>query len=383
MIKILIFVLFLTGCSQQNTSQEDFQEDIYLDSLYDDYGNEIAAFDTYLSMTSYQEGAFELYYDKIYEQIETMHKQIDPNNLFNEYEYNLAYINSNNEITDLKIDETLFQLFSLSLEISELSDGYYNPTIISLYNVYQSLFSVYPIERTSPDESKITQAMQCVIPYQELEDYILLDDENQSISILPYPGCEQLTFHFGAIAKGYALDAITSIFMENELAFMFNFGKSSISAQGYDSGKNEWSIGFSKPFEFIQSYYYLTLEDGFTLSTSATDGRYYIDDETGEIIHHILNPHTAESLNIYQSITLVSDKNNAVLDALSTILFNLEIDEAIQMIHRFEVYFDMDISYLFYANADGETIYLSKDLKDNLTILDDYQDEIELIYMED
>ncbi len=365
MKKILIFLLILSGCTTEQTQPESIRTPLHY--IYDAEGKEVPPLGTTdIYFTTYKEGVIETYYDGLYDLVDSLHKEIDGFQTFEGYN-NIKTINETPTNTPIAVSDDLFSLLQDSLEITKLSKGYYNPTIFELYELYNPLYSFYPTENTLPDQTLIDQAQSCVIGYEVIDQYIVLDQTNQTVTIKPYNECVHPQLSIGAIAKGYAIDQITPYLSEANTSFLLDLGRSSTAGTMLDDIKPYWVVSISYPFHFGQNLVLLKFDETYMMSTSGSENKYFIDEKTQQLHHHLINPHTGKSENYYQSVSIISDKNSTVLDALSTVLFSLPLEEAIDMIHTFEEAYDMEIEFLFVESQDDSLIlHLSESLKDNI-----------------
>lgn len=146
----------------------------------------------------------------------------------------------------------------------------------------------------------------------------------------------------GAIAKGYASDRIKEIFLQ----YGITSGTVSLGGNVWTCGTkpdgSAWRVGIQDPRRAEESSAYvgtLELSDAFAV-TSGGYQRYF--EENGEIYHHILNPATgypAQSGLI--SVTIVSSENGTMCDALSTALFVMGEEQAVEFWRSGRYDFDM------------------------------------------
>ena len=91
------------------------------------------------------------------------------------------------------------------------------------------------------------------------------------------------------------------------------------------------------------------------VSTSGDYERYFIDEETGEWIHHIINPTTGKSVTGVQSVTIMA-ANSTYADALSTSVFVLGVKDGLDLVNSL-----IDVSAII-VDSDGKMFY-SNDLE--------------------
>ncbi len=143
----------------------------------------------------------------------------------------------------------------------------------------------------------------------------------------------------GGIAKGYAVDQAI------ELLAAQGVTQATVSAGG-DSrvlGSKQgspWIIGIKnprqQPADEREVVLNLPLVDT-AISTSGDYERFFIDEETGERVHHILNPQTGQSAQEVMSVTVLGPRAIDT-DALSTTLFVLGVEKGMALINRMEAF---------------------------------------------
>ena len=71
------------------------------------------------------------------------------------------------------------------------------------------------------------------------------------------------------------------------------------------------------------------------ISTSGDYERYFIDDTSGERIHHIINPKTGRSATGVISVTVLGPKG-VDTDPLSTTVFVLGVEKGLKLVNRLQ-----------------------------------------------
>lgn len=388
MRKILICflsLLLIGGCvKENNTPQEQEKEEEYtpytqyFESIYTKDGTDVPLLNTMVKLVVYEESRQKEAYDLVFPLLQKYHQYADIN-----YDYvdeegkdivNLKKINeSYGSEEKVLIDPELFQMLQKAIELSKLTEGYFQPILGHVSDVYDGKFSSFPIENTDPDQEELQKAVACSISYTELDKVLEMNEKDSSVIFHEVPGCEVAPkINLGAFAKGYILDEAYALLKTLDIPFLLDLGSSSIGThKTNDLNKSSWSIGIRSPFNKLTALYAIGLEGDTCVSTSGDDNRYYFkknEDGSTTIRHHILNPFTGYSENYYRNITLVTTKegNGAVLDALSTALFSIEdLNKSKDMIKNVEKYYDIDIAYAFtIPQADNKVnIYCDKSMK--------------------
>ena len=141
------------------------------------------------------------------------------------------------------------------------------------------------------------------------------------------------TCRMGAIAKGYASDAVAAIYQEHGITHgIVDLGGNTWVCGGNLEGE-PWQIGIQDPARSAGALAgILEASDAFAV-TSGGYQRYF--EENGKTYHHIIDPatgHPAESG--LTSVTVVADGaagNGTMCDALSTALFVMGEDRALEL----------------------------------------------------
>ena len=137
----------------------------------------------------------------------------------------------------------------------------------------------------------------------------------------------------GAIAKGYASDAVAAIYRENGVTY----GTVSLGGNVWVCGGNPegrpWQIGIQDPARPEEADAYagvLAMEDGYAV-TSGGYQRYF--EEDGKTYHHIIDPATGRPAESgLASVTVISagaEGSGTMCDALSTALFVMGEERAL------------------------------------------------------
>ena len=113
------------------------------------------------------------------------------------------------------------------------------------------------------------------------------------------------------------------------------------------------------------------------------DQQYYYCEKHQINHHHILDPTLGRSRNMIRSVSVFSDNRADILDALTTILFNIEdAKQRITLINQIETIYEIKIGYTVVTGSqeDGYQLTMNQTAKDALA----YQgDAVNAIIVED
>lgn len=237
------------------------------------------------------------------------------------------------------VSSDLFYLIERSLYVSQMSDGAFDITYASLGRYYDYR------KKQKPNETQKAELLP-VINYK----HVVLDPERRSVRY-EHP---QVYVDLGGIAKGFAVDkAIAELQARGiEHAMVSAGGDSRVLG---DRRGRPWLVGIKTPREEFSSKDTLTLlpVENTAVSTSGDYERYFIDDETGERVHHIINPKTGSSTKGVVSVTILGDKG-VDTDPLSTTVFVLGVEKGLALINalpEFDCVIFNEKGQAFYSNG--------------------------------
>ena len=293
---------------------------------------------------------------------------------------NLKVINesygSGNKIV---VDQALIDLLKLSNELSELTQGYFNPTLGELIDTWNYRYedgkkyvrySPYCFEDVDPKIEDIESSKQKMIPYNELTSYLIINDENNTVEFKKYKEIDKVTLSLGAIAKGYAVEKLKKYVESFNVPSMIDGGSSSSYGLNKNPNPNRdyWLVGVAAPYKVAlspQAIVNIKLDNTYTLSVSGDYESSYKTSE-GIIRHHILNPYSGYPENFYRVVSLKSDSRSEILDGLSTAIFSIEDKDTIkEIVSNIEEHYDIEIALMLEKEVDKENkkidLYLTED----------------------
>ncbi|MDD4712521.1 MAG: FAD:protein FMN transferase [Bacteroidales bacterium] len=150
---------------------------------------------------------------------------------------------------------------------------------------------------------------------------VLLDHKDNSIIFVD----KDLRIDFGGYAKGYAIEKIKDILIENNVQNSFiNFGNSSIFGLGKHPYGDCWSIGIEDPYQKGKMLGEYKLKDD-ALSTSGN---------MPSNPKHIVNPFTGVYNEEKKMVSIIT-KDSVDAEVLSTSLMIAQIEKREEILHHF------------------------------------------------
>jgi thiamine biosynthesis lipoprotein len=217
-----------------------------------------------------------------------------------------------------KISEDFSNVLKESFNYYEMSDGYYDVTVMPLVNLWGFGPEIF--------ESPPTQALIDSVMMFIGQDLIEL--ENQKIRKKD----PRVQIDLSSIAKGYAVDKIFNTLDKYEDLFIEIGGEIRTRSKNKD-----WKIGINTPSitNFENDIELVITLNNLSIATSGNYRNFYIIDD--KFYHHEINPKTGYPiLSNLGSISIISDKSCLDADGLSTMFYTIEKDLASEMVENLD-----------------------------------------------
>ena len=221
------------------------------------------------------------------------------------------------------LSQEFAQLIDKALWVSHISHGAFDITYASVGHLYDYRAGVQPSEQQIQNQLAAVGRL----------------DWNRQMQTLAFahPGVK---IDLGGLAKGYAVDSAVAILKKHGVQHASVNAGGDTRLLGDNLGR-PWVIGIKNPRpassdEQWQSVLKLPLVDE-AISTSGDYERYFIDQKTGERVHHIINPETGKSTRELISVTVIGP-HGFTTDPLSTAVFVLGVDKGFAMIDKIAGY---------------------------------------------
>lgn len=352
-INILIMIIFLAGCTTNQSKVYDLNFDMYYNTV-----NNVK-----IVTTTDKEEKLEI----VYQEIDKILLRID--RLFNvqeredQYKTELMMINENSGMIPTPVSDEVIFVLKKAIEVAKMSEvngiALFDPTIAPVWdrwNFIESYYSIYnPIIITIPDD--ITEYLPLVdyhkIKINEIEKTVFLETKGMKLDL-------------GGIVKGYVADCIRSYLQQQGFHnAVIDIGKNLIIMGTYQ--KKGWKTSLQTPYierysytQEEQMYYYgrFYLSDK-TLVTSGVYEKYVVDKDQKEY-HHILDPRTGFPFNNQViSVSVITD-SSIEADGYSTTLLALGLEKGMELVSQTS---GLEAVYVI-KNNDKYEVYISKGLQD-------------------
>ncbi len=199
------------------------------------------------------------------------------------------------------------KLTQIAGKFGQETNGAFDITIQPLWDLYKNQFNT---ESGGELNAKIDRLLP-IIGYKNInvaEDYISFAKEGMAVS-------------FNGIAQGFITDKVTEYLKsEGYKNVLVDIGE--YNAAGPQADGQPWRIGLLNPFDAVSIADVIEIKNG-AIATSGGYGNQF--DQSGNH-HHLFNPKTGQSSNLYASVT-VKANDATTADALSTAFSNMQLSE--------------------------------------------------------
>ena len=278
------------------------------------------------------------------------------NRVFNAIDNTLSVFNPKSTISRINANDPTVKphpyvtdLISRSIAINRQSEGYYDPTVAPLVNLWG--FGTKK-ESAMPTKEQIKEALQ----YVGINN-VKIDNKGNVVK-----QHKQTIINLSSIAKGFACDEIGRMFLRNGIDnYIIEIG-GEICMHGANPQGEEWHVSIDRPIESNDSVIH---ESAIVLRLTnkglATSGNYRNYHEVnGKTFSHIINPTTGYPENSDVLSATIIASNTADADAYATACIAMGAERSMRMIQA-----DKDIcALLIYMDKHGEIKnWLSHDLQ--------------------
>ncbi len=225
-----------------------------------------------------------------------------------------AEANSFNKDIDVMLDADplLCDVLNTAIQISELTNGAYDPaigTLTSLWNVKGG----GPV----PSEDSVKSALNASGIHHITLKGNEISKSNPNVKL-----------DLGGIGKGYAAQAIAEKLHDSGVSYGIVSAGRNVGVFGEKPDSSPFKIGIADPGDANGVIGYIYTESGF-ISVSGDYEQFF--EENGKKYHHIIDPKTGYPSDSGITSVAVLSQNGAASDALSTALFVIGYDKSIEL----------------------------------------------------
>lgn len=244
----------------------------------------------------------------------------------------VAQINEQAFLSEVKLDDEMYELFSICLDYHNLTFGAFDITMRRIVEYYN--------QNPEAAESKLGSRMNSVI----------LNRNSRSIRFSD----KEAKIDFGGFGKGYALSRVKKLLDNSPIESAFvSFGESSILSKGNHPNGRGWKVGINDYWTDDTAYSFDLFNE--SISTSSN----YFKDDTGQLIFkvNVINPITGD-LKRVREIVSVKSVSPLVCEILSTAFMNLTDEQITSIKNELK---NIEAVRINYSNDRKIITYLSKE----------------------
>lgn len=321
---VLILIIMLVGCSNENevntskiTSTTTVNDTIPA-------SKEFFAMDTYMEVDAYGDNG-EKAVDKAEKEVNKLDSILSTGKSTSE----ISKLNKNKKQV---VSADTMSLIKESVIISKETNSAFNPTIYPLMELWGFTTKNYYV----PKDNEIKPLLN----HMDI-DNIKIDESKNEVSFKD----NKMKIDLGAIAKGYTSSKIIDIFKDNNIkSGMVTLG-GNVQVLGKKPDGSLWKVGIQNPIGEDEYLGVLQTSDKAVITSGGYERNFT---KNGKTYHHILDPSNGYSANNgLTSVTIISS-DGTLADALSTSLFVMGKDKAIDFYKKSNYNFD----FILYTSND-------------------------------
>ena len=330
-----------TSDISQNTGEDEKQSQTIDED--ESISQDIFAMDTYMTVTAFGSHAQEAV-DQAVAEINRLDTLLSTGSADSE----VSKINQGLE-TNLSEDTTY--LLSRSLELYDNTDHVFNIAVYPLMEAWGFTSGNYRVPDRSTLDDLLTYTDVSKINFNQKAASVDFDMEGMKVDL-------------GGIAKGYTSTRIMDIYKAcGVTSGLVNLG-GNVQVLGAKTDGSAWRIGIQDPQDSESYLGALSIVDKAVITSGGYE-RYFEQD--GKTYHHIIDPATGyPAENGLISVTIVS-VDGTLADGLSTSLFIMGKDKAIDYWQAHSDEFDMILM------DDARSLYVSEGIADDFVSDLDYE----------
>lgn len=337
---VLILIIMLVGCSNENelNTSKTTSTTTVNDTI--PASKEFFAMDTYMEVDAYGNNG-----EKAVAKAEKEVNKLDSILSTGKSTSEISKLNKNKKQV---VSADTMSLIKESVKISKATNSAFNTTIYPLMELWGFTTKNYYVPKDNEIKPLLNHMDIDNIKVDESKNEVSFKDSNMKIDL-------------GAIAKGYTSSKIIDIFKENNIkSGMVTLG-GNVQVLGKKPDGSLWKVGIQNPIGEDEYLGVLQTSDKAVITSGGYERNFT---KNGKIYHHILDPSNGYPANNgLTSVTIISS-DGTLADALSTSLFVMGKDKAIDFYKKSNYNFD----FILYTSdnkliiSDGIEDIFSSDL---------------------
>lgn len=334
---VLILIIMLVGCSNENevNTSKTTSTTTVNDTI--PASKEFFAMDTYMEVDAYGDNG-----EKAVAKAEKEVNKLDSILSTGKSTSEISKLNKNKKQV---VSADTMSLIKESVKISKATNSSFNPTIYPLMELWGFTTKNYYV----PKDNEIKPLLN----HMDI-DNIKIDESKNEVSFKD----NKMKIDLGAIAKGYTSSKIIDIFKDNNIkSGMVTLG-GNVQVLGKKPDGSLWKVGIQNPIGEDEYLGVLQTSNKAVITSGGYERNFT---KNGKTYHHILDPSNGYPANNgLTSVTIISS-DGTLADALSTSLFVMGKDKAIDFYKKSNYNFD----FILYTSNDK--LIISEGIKDTFS----------------
>lgn len=375
---LIMCLCLISGCSCSKdeisrTSIVSSQVKAYINKDDDSYIY-VDPFGTYISLVGYNEKKVYALENEFKDLVIKYHSLLDRNYYYRDSDGNL--INNIKVINDsygsgnsVSVDDIIIEILKEGIKYTKLSNGKFNIFSGTITDVWDGRFDYFnPLYRVDPSEEEVNNAMKCVLKYDKIDEFFIIDEINKTITFNKFDGCDNgASITLGALAKSYFLDKISELDNFKKMgAGIYDAGQSSIIIKGKNPTRSsgEFLVAVKDSLNGGNAVQ-LKIDSDSSISTSSGDNKGYINSDGIRRIH-ILDATSGYSSTNLLAVTVIGSKA-MIMDIVTTSVMAMSDDDEIKAYLTKLKENDIDLKILLQKEENNNLkIYANESMKNSL-----------------
>ena len=273
------------------------------------------------------------------------------NNIFSTYIPSSEISTINNSSGKIYISDHFYFLLEQSKRVYNLTDGYFDPTIGPLVN----LWGFGPDKLiNNPKKSEVNNLLNLVgLNKIDIGDNFLIKNKGTYID-------------FSSIAKGYAVDILHNYLIDKKIFNFFIEIGGEVRANGKNIKNVDWIVGIESPFKLNSNTPIATASlEGLSIATSGNYRNFYKIGDS--LIFHTIDPRTGYPSETNMLSASVFSKSCFLADAFATSFMVMGFEKSKKLSSSID---DIDVLLIYY-DIDGKIKrYLSDGIKAKINLIE-------------
>lgn len=273
------------------------------------------------------------------------------NNIFSTYIPSSEISTINKSSGKIYISDHFHFLLEQSKRVYDLTDGYFDPTIGPLVN----LWGFGPDKLINkPKKSEVNNLLNLVgLNKIDIGDNFLIKNKGTYID-------------FSSIAKGYAVDILHNYLIDKKILNFFIEIGGEVRANGKNIKNVDWIVGIESPFKLNSNTPIATASlEGLSIATSGNYRNFYKIGDS--LIFHTIDPRTGYPSETNMLSASVFSKSCFLADAFATSFMVMGFEKSKKLSSSID---DIDVLLIYY-DIDGKIKrYLSDGIKAKINLIE-------------